>query len=66
MVTVVVLGPSKCCYGYMIMLRSTNVLRWLRESAEDYKDCFGGYKGRLYENHQVGLEFYGLRTFKVL
>ena len=29
------LGPSECCDGYMIMLRSTNVLLWLHGSAED-------------------------------
>ena len=43
-----------CCYGYMGRLKT------------DYKDCFGGYRGRLYENHQVGLKLYGLRTLKVL
>ena len=66
MVTGVVLGPSECCDGYMVMLRSTNVLRWLQGLAEDYRDCFGGNKGRLHENHQVGLKLYGLRALKVL
>ena len=42
------------CYGYTGRLRT------------DYRDCFGGYRDRLHENHQVGLKLYGLRTLKVL
>ena len=42
------------CYGYTRRLRT------------DYRDCFGGYRGRLLENHQVGLKLYVLRTLKVL
>ena len=42
------------CYRYTGRLRT------------DYRDCFGGYRGRLYENHQVGSKLYGLRTLKVL
>ena len=39
------------CYGYTGRLRA------------DYTGCFGGYKGRLPKDHQVGLKLYGLRTF---
>ena len=41
-------------YGYTSRLRTDN------------RDCFGGYRGRLHENHQVGLKLNGLRTLKVL
>ena len=41
------------CYGYTGRLRT------------DYRDCFGDYRDRLHENHQVGLKLYGLRTLKV-
>ena len=34
------------CYGYTGRLRT------------DYRDCFGGYMGRLHENHQVGLKLW--------
>ena len=42
------------CYGYTGRLRT------------DYRDCFGGYRGRPHENHQVGLKLYGLRTLNAL
>ena len=42
------------CYGFTGRLRT------------NYKDCFGGYRGRLHENQQVVLKLYGLRTLKVL
>ena len=42
------------CYGYTGRLRT------------DYRDCFGGYRGRLHKNHPVRLKQYGLRTLKVL
>ena len=42
------------CYGYTGRLRA------------DYKGCFGGNRGRLDENHKVGLKLYGLRTLKML
>ena len=64
MVSGFVLGPSECfdgcCgpqmyyYGYMGRLRT------------DYRDCFGGYRGRLHENHLVGLKLYEMRTLKML
>ena len=54
MVTGLCRGPQMYCYGYTGRLRT------------DYMDCFGGYRGRLHENHQVGLKLYGLMTLKVL
>ena len=42
------------CYGYTGRLRT------------NYKGCFGGNRGKLHENYQVGFKLYGLRTLKVL